>query len=346
MGSLLTYSGLTTKIRAMQSRLLTEENYREISELRSVGDFMAYLKQQEGYRATFADMDPATIHRGDIEVAMRFDIFRDFTRIYNFANVKQRHYLDLYFMRYEVRVLKRYLRNVFDSRGADTTRTVHVNDFELHSKIQTELVAHSATIEEMIANLKGTQYYEPLLKVQRMDQPSLFDYEICLDLYHYETVWKALKKFFKKSELDIMTHSYGVRIDLLNIAWIYRSKKYFTIDDKAIYSLLVPVHYKLRKNELKQMVEAEDMNAFYTVLSQTHYGRYLLDTDKQMSLEQLESRVLEQVHMKDYKQDPYSLATVNTYLYLKEKEYAKIITAAECIRYGLAPSEILLQLAK
>lgn len=36
MGSLLSYSGLTTKIRAMQSRLLTDDQYRELAELKSV----------------------------------------------------------------------------------------------------------------------------------------------------------------------------------------------------------------------------------------------------------------------------------------------------------------------
>ena len=35
MGSLLSYSGLTTKIRAMQSRLLTDDQYRELAELKS-----------------------------------------------------------------------------------------------------------------------------------------------------------------------------------------------------------------------------------------------------------------------------------------------------------------------
>ena len=46
MGSLLSYSGLTTKIRAMQSRLLTDDQYRELAELKSVPQAVTYLKQQ------------------------------------------------------------------------------------------------------------------------------------------------------------------------------------------------------------------------------------------------------------------------------------------------------------
>lgn len=51
MGSLLSYSGLTTKIRAMQSRLLTDDQYRELAELKSVPQAVTYLKQQPAYEA-------------------------------------------------------------------------------------------------------------------------------------------------------------------------------------------------------------------------------------------------------------------------------------------------------
>ena len=43
MGSLLSYSGLTTKIRAMQSRLLTDDQYRELAELKSVPQAVTYI---------------------------------------------------------------------------------------------------------------------------------------------------------------------------------------------------------------------------------------------------------------------------------------------------------------
>ena len=45
MSGLLSYSGLTTKIRAMQSHLLNDQNFREIVELESVPQAVSYLKQ-------------------------------------------------------------------------------------------------------------------------------------------------------------------------------------------------------------------------------------------------------------------------------------------------------------
>ena len=49
MGTLLSYSGISTKIRAMQSKLITEEQFQEIVQLSSVPQVAAYLKRTPEY---------------------------------------------------------------------------------------------------------------------------------------------------------------------------------------------------------------------------------------------------------------------------------------------------------
>ena len=44
MGGVLSYSGLSTKIRAMQSRLTTMDQFEEILQLSDVTQVAAYLK--------------------------------------------------------------------------------------------------------------------------------------------------------------------------------------------------------------------------------------------------------------------------------------------------------------
>ena len=67
MGTLLSYSGLSTKIRAMQSRLMTEKQYQEIAQMESVTQVVAYLKKQPGFAKLWADLDESSLHRGEIE---------------------------------------------------------------------------------------------------------------------------------------------------------------------------------------------------------------------------------------------------------------------------------------
>ena len=44
MGNLMSYSGIVTKVRAMQAKLLTESEFEDIAGLHSVPEVIEYLK--------------------------------------------------------------------------------------------------------------------------------------------------------------------------------------------------------------------------------------------------------------------------------------------------------------
>ena len=159
-GNLLAYSALTTKIKAMHSKLLTNEQYEELAHFTTVADAFAYLQKLPYYEELFADIDPSTIHRGQIEWLLNFSTYSDFSKIYCFAQKRQRKYLNLYFMRYEIQTLKRYMRAMLDPRQS-TSISVIENDFEKHSKIDTQKLSQTTTMEEFINCLKGSPRTAP-----------------------------------------------------------------------------------------------------------------------------------------------------------------------------------------
>lgn len=119
MGSVLSYSGLSTKIRAMQSRLVTDEQLEEIVQLPNVPQVTAYLKRTPEYQNIWSGLDENDLHRGQIEKLLKKSIFLNFSRLYHFANQEQRTFLSLYSKRYEIRVLKEIMTNLFDHRDTD-----------------------------------------------------------------------------------------------------------------------------------------------------------------------------------------------------------------------------------
>ena len=201
MSGLLSYSGLTTKIRAMQSHLLNDQNFREIVELESVPQAVSYLKQHKGYEDLFEGYNEADLHRGQIEKMLRLTVYRDFSKLYRFANVEQRKFLALYFKRYEVSVIKECLNTVFDHRDVVLNLSIFDEFFNKHSQLDINLLASSRTIEELIANLKGTEYYAPLSQLADIERPTLFDYEMTLDLYYFAQMWKDRSKVVTKRDL-------------------------------------------------------------------------------------------------------------------------------------------------
>lgn len=340
MKNLMAYSGLTTKVRAMKSNLISRSQYEEIVNFTSVQELFAYLQTHCGYKRLFANMDSNSIRRGDIEAFFSHSTFRDFYKIYNFANMQQRKFLDLYFMNYEIDVLKRYLRNIFDSRE-DSFLTVVENDFEFHSKINTTQVAESSTIDDFINNLKGTIYYAPLHKIYSAGDLTLFDCEMCLDLFFYSTIWKSKNKFFKGKELEIITRSYGIKIDMLNIRGIYRAKKYYNISADEIFRLLIPIRYKMKQDEVFSLINSETPNDFREILERTFYGKFVDPESTRLDYEHIEKSILSKLLIRDYNKNPYSVAAVNTFLFMKEQEVYNLTTIIECIRYKYSPTEIL-----
>ena len=63
----MSYSGLTTKIRAMQSHLLNVQNFREIVELEGVPQAVNYLKDKPSYGPLLGNLETEDLHRGQIE---------------------------------------------------------------------------------------------------------------------------------------------------------------------------------------------------------------------------------------------------------------------------------------
>ena len=151
MGSVLSYSGISTKIRAMSSHLVTDEQLQEIVRFSDVPQVAAYLKKTPEYAKAWSDLDENNLHRGEIEKLLKKSIFGNFSRIYNFANKEQRKFLALYSKRYEIRVLKEIMTNLFDHRSTDPVDMSPYRDFFLHhSKLDIDRVAGAGNMVSLL----------------------------------------------------------------------------------------------------------------------------------------------------------------------------------------------------
>lgn len=342
MGNLLAYSGTTTKIRAIRSRLLSIDNYRELASMHNVPEALAYLKKQPAYEGIFEGVDEGALHRNEIEKMLTNAIYIDFQKIYRFATVKQRRFLDLYFHRYEIQALKTCMRMVFDHRDVTLDLRIFEDFFEKHSDLDLRKLSASRNLEEFMNNLKGSIYYDALNRLSNIQNPTLFDYEMSIDLFYFKWLWngKDKDKIFNKEERKIFMDAYGVKMDLLNIRWIYRSKKYFHMQAADIYALLIPVQYHLKNQEIQAMVDAPTMDDFNAVIKRTYYGRHYEDYEMD-TLDKTYNMIRHQVQRKNARRDPYSVATVISYLFEKEHEIDKLTIALECVRYGLPQNQTL-----
>lgn len=345
--SLLTYSGITTKVRAMESHLLTDEQFREMAELEDVRSAADYLKQQPSYSEIFSGLDDSKLHRGYLEQLLSQSEYRDFTKLYRFSNLSQRKFLDLYFMHYEIDIIKQILRHVINHQTASLDLSMFQDFFDKHSAIDLIALAEAENLQDFISRLEASVYHGLLIRLADNERVSVFDYELQLDLFYFKSIWSVKSKVLSKKEQKILDECFGCRLDLLNIQWIYRSKLYYSLSEADIYALLIPVRYRLKTPQIQQLVEAPDMNEFYQILKNTAYGRYAgADLDSNPDVEALYHQILNRIYNNTSRKYPYSIAVLDSYLYFKELEMQKIITTLEGIRYGLSANEITALVAK
>ena len=344
---LLAYSGITTKVRAMESRLLKPEQFRELAEQEDVRSAADYLKEQPAYAEVFDGLDDTKLHRGYIEQILTQSEYRDFTRLYRFSSMKQRKFLDLYFKHYEVEVIKKLLRHMLGGREGQTDLSMFQGFFEKHSELDLETLCRAKNFSEFTEALEGTVYGKLLSQMQEKGQTGLFDCELKLDLFYFQLLWKLRNKLLTKTERKILDDCFGSRLDLLNIQWICRARSFYRLSQAEIYALLIPVHYRLRADKVKLLVEAEDDAKFFAVLRETPYGKQEeLQTGQMPDIQLLSNQMLNRIYSRTGHRYPHSPAVLDSYLYRKELEMRKIVTALEGIRYGLPASEIMGLLAK
>lgn len=69
----------------MKSRLLTDNDYRNMAGMTSVSDALVYLKKTPGYGHLLADQDETALHRNEIETLLIRSVYRDYQKLYRFS---------------------------------------------------------------------------------------------------------------------------------------------------------------------------------------------------------------------------------------------------------------------
>ncbi len=333
MNSTLSYSGINTKVKAMHPNLISPEDYQKISNIDSVADLIAYLKKHPGYSDLFQKYDEREIHRGEAERVFINGLYLDYTKIYRFANDVQRQDLELIFFRYEINVLKTCIRLIHNHENAYDLSLFHPF-FSKHSQINVDALSSSHSMDEYIQNLKGTEYYTMLSKLNNKSGLTTFDYEMTLDVYYFTKSWRLKDTVLKGNNRKAFTQRMGTEIDLLNIMWIYRSKKMYDMNSADIFTYLIPVSHKLTVSQLSRLVSSVTIDEFLNLLGTTRYKSFVSFL-KNGTMEYEYIRIINKIYLINMTRYPASMTVVNYYLFRKDMEMGRLTSALECIRYGL-----------
>lgn len=336
-GGLLAYSGLVTKTKAMHGGLLKREDIIRLSEYETVDEFISFLREYGSYAPIYQSHEEIA-HRAQVEAVIDDTLYSDYGKLYRFASGEQRRGLEIVFLRYEINILKRCLKNA--CQGGREQNFSYLNlFFDGHAGFDTAAVTGAKNMQELVQALAGTRYEAFMRRLQENTAMAYADYAVQLDIFYYKTAWRMKEKLKDARMQKIVTRILGTEIDWLNIMWMYRSKRFFGRGQAEIYADIIPVTYRLKKTELKRLLAAENVDEFIAVLAKTSYftGK---DAEVKLGDEVTFQRMLDQTYEKVCRKYPMSLAPVLKYLYDKENEIDMLTTILEGVRYQIPAREI------
>ncbi len=352
--NVIKYSAINAKIHALKSNLLKPEDYAELIEKSSVPDIVRFLQTKDAYAGILAGREPESIHRRDLELLIRNYLITVLKKLTHLFKNPEREIVILLIKRYEVENLKLALRNALTEAKSDIRDfSLKFYNLESFSSIEPEKVAMCKNTEEVLEALSGSPYQSEIRHVLESQSAKtgnlVYVLETALDKWYVSKLKDAIGKLGGRDKEDAL-RSIGIQIDLKNMEWIVRVKKFYGMSPEELYNSLFHTGYRLKKDFLRMACDTKGVNEVIEFLKSSAYTSIftgLEDSDTlPFELTKRIKRYLFDFVTKNSISNEFSFAKLFEYIYLLEFEVNDIIMITEAIRYSLKKNEILPNLAR
>jgi vacuolar-type H+-ATPase subunit C/Vma6 len=339
ISSFMQYGGISAKVRAMYGKRLTRSDYEKLIHSKSVSDIASYLKSLPAWSEALKNVQPTTVHRADLEKALRDGIDREYERIYGFMSGSDHPLMRFLIRRKEMDEIFRFIRLLSSPESASEYICTFPLFFKKHSGIRFEKFSSCRSFEDFLECLKGSIYYSSLSALPRK-QGELPDYTItkaALSAGYFGEIIKLIGKKYSGSISKTLKEGAGTQVDLINIETIIRIKRFFPDMSSDLPRYLIPYGYKLKSDLVKSLTDANTADETLELLKSSPYAK-LFNSRAYANLEDYRYQYLYDFYKKLLSSSEPSVFTPIAYLNIKEIEVNNIINIVECVRYGETPS--------
>jgi len=169
-------------------------------------------------------------------------------------------------------------------------------------------------------------------------------------IHFYTAQWKRLARLDKQNRMALRG-ILGAEIDLTNILWMYRLKRYRAIKGDATYGYLIPIRYKLSRAATQCMAECATAKALLDEVANSPYGSDIFPLPRvpgrqtladgfvsekiipgsypgkdRLSPEQQIAHAIKKRYQASARRFPDSLASALAYLYKKRLEVQALVS--------------------
>ena len=327
------YPNLNAKLKGMYAKRITKTDLEDIIKQNNLKSAVLLLKNKS---EIFKNVDE-NIDRLEIESLLEENQIQDIKKIQYLLNNDDKEKFEFFLLRYEIKCVKSIFRKLFTE---DKTQDIVVQNVKRWTESLFEDIKGIETVQDFddfFLAIKRMKYNKILKKYQEKENINVFEVENEIDKLYFETLYDRIK------DIENLEKIIGSEIDLLNVSWIYRTKKYYHYKEEKLKKILINRNYKLNPKIIDKLIKTNSYNEFKQIMNETIYKDIF---KKESEIKDNIDKYLYLVNKKIFKQDVMSIAYIYAYVNLIEYENNDIINTIEGIRYNLEKTEILKRLVR
>ncbi len=335
----LSTNAVASKAKSMYGKRLLDEHYQELLRKHSVPEIATFLKTETVYQEALADVRENAIHRGDLEHLLRQAGFLRMQKLLRYVGKKNQSFYNFVVKEQEIDLILMRLRTI-NSDLYEAFNTEIPVYLEKYISFNLRDLLNAEDFDALLKVLERTGYDEVLKSLKPENRNQKVNYVACeyaLHAYFYDWIFKTIDSEFKgKTKKELLT-IFESQVELLNIAKIYRYKRFFDVDSQTIYNSLILTHQRMSNKFLKKLTEAEDDVAILNILAASNY-QIMADDKDYVFIEYYADKVKYNLSRRYMRFSTNASMVFTTFYVMQKLEIENLINIIEGVRYG-TPSE-------
>lgn len=329
---------------ALKGNLFSIDEILELSQIETVEgvlEFLGTFPYYKGITSSASERTPQGL--GVIERRLRQSLIDDAHRLRGFLHHQLGEVMDRYVARYEVDNIKAVMKWV---KGRNDSSPPFLYDLKDFSFLHGDKLLKADSFDAIIETLHDTRYGPPLQGAyEEYDyRETLFPYEIALDLFHFDDLWKSIDALGATDRGAILP-ILGTEMDLRQVQWILRFKEFFRLSAQDVSGYILFRGYLLNEKVIEGLASASNIEEFLELVPKP-YASLLKDNLRKGTLDftgfEISSwNYIYKISSEVFLKNPISPGVPFAYLIIKRIDIDEIISILEGKRYNMGKDELL-----
>lgn len=335
MNPSMAYDAILVKINYRKSRLFKNLDWEKLIECNTVLELKEQLTNNEELSKVMKSLSNESIDRNSLEAALGKFKTLETENLLNYFIADYKEFVIALLVESEIKDLSLVLRKIARSESLQDIEDRFTHS-KRHKTLPFDKLVNSKTVFQFTENLKGTPYYAQLRNLTNEDAITR---EFHIEMKSYIEYYRNLtEKAQKLDNLDRNTamEIIGLKIDLLNVQWIYRALNFYKISKEEILIYSLNGGSTIDNPKLKELCNSKSTDEFKKKVN-SFLKKDIFSNDDDVGIDLIVNKYL---YNYINKKKTGSIGVVVSYMYLLDFLVEDITTILEGINYKLDKDNI------